>query len=46
MDGVISNRLGFRYQLNSHLLACVTIKAHWLAIADFIECGIGYQWQK
>jgi hypothetical protein len=46
INGVISNRLGFRYQFNSHLVACITIKAHWLAIADFIEWGIGYQWRK
>lgn len=44
--GLMSNRLGFRYQLTSHILACVTIKAHWPAIADFIEWGIGYKWQK
>jgi hypothetical protein len=42
--GTINNRIGLRYQLGHHLLAGVTIKAHWFAIADFIEWGIGYRW--
>jgi hypothetical protein len=41
--GIWSNRIGIRYKINEHLLAGITIKAHWLAIADFIEWGIGYK---
>lgn len=43
-DGAISNRLAIRYRLNRHLITGVTIKAHWFAIADFIEWGVGYKW--
>jgi len=42
--GNICNRIGIRYQLNRQWLAGITIKAHWFAIADFIEFGIGYRW--
>ena len=42
--GAISNKIGLRYQLNRHWLTSVSIKAHWFAIADFIEFGIGYRW--
>jgi hypothetical protein len=41
--GKISNRIGLRYQLTPKLIAGITIKAHWTAIADFIEWGIGYR---
>ena len=41
--GIFCNRIGIRYQINRHLLAGITIKAHWVAIADFIEWGIGYK---
>lgn len=41
--GTISNKIGLRYQLNRRWLTGITIKAHWLAIADFIEWGIGYR---
>ena len=43
VPGVISNRIAFRYQLNRHWLAGITIKAHWVAIADYIEWGLGYK---
>ena len=43
--GMISNRIGLRYQINDRLLAAVTIKAHWISVADFIEWGIGYRWK-
>jgi len=43
IPGSISNRIGVRYQINRHLLAAITIKAHWVAIADFIEWGVGYK---
>ncbi|HEY4787674.1 MAG TPA: acyloxyacyl hydrolase, partial [Bacteroidales bacterium] len=42
--GMISNKIGLRYQLNRHWLTSVAIKAHWFAIADFIEFGVGYRW--
>jgi hypothetical protein len=42
-DGIISNRLGLRYALNQHWMTGITVKAHWVAIADFIEWGIGYK---
>jgi len=42
-SGKISNRLGLRYQISPQLVAGITIKAHWTAIADFIEWGIGYR---
>ncbi len=44
-SGVMSNRIGIRYQISPCLLAAVTIKAHWAAMADFIEWGIGYRWK-
>jgi hypothetical protein len=46
VTGVINNRLGLRYHINPHLVTSVTIKAHWFAIADFVEFGIGYRWSK
>jgi hypothetical protein len=44
--GGISNRLSVRYQLSNKLSASFTIKAHWFAVADFFEWGIGYRWKK
>lgn len=41
---IISNRLGCRYALTDHILGSVMIKAHWPAIADFVEWGICYRW--
>jgi len=43
--GFISNRIGLRYQINDRLSAAVTIKANWVAIADYIEWGIGYHFK-
>jgi hypothetical protein len=37
--------LGLRYQLNEHLLANLSLKAH-LGQADFIEWGVGYKISK
>jgi hypothetical protein len=42
--GPITNRFAFRYHFDSGLTFGITIKAHWVAIADFIEWGVGYQW--
>ena len=44
-SGIINNRIGLRYQISPRLVAGITIKAHWTAIADFIEWGIGYRWK-
>lgn len=44
--GIISNKLSVRYQINSRLVAGVTVKAHWFAIADLFEWSIGYNWKK
>jgi hypothetical protein len=41
--GSISNKLSVRYHINPRLTAALTIKAHWFAIADFFEWGIGYK---
>jgi len=45
-NGSISNRIAVRYQINENWNAGLTIKAHWFAIADFFEWGIGYNWEK
>jgi hypothetical protein len=41
--GSISNRFGLRYYFNSNVTASVIVKAHWVAIADLIEWGIGFK---
>jgi hypothetical protein len=40
--GTMSNKAGFRYQLTDKLICSVLIKGHWLANADVIEWGMGY----
>jgi hypothetical protein len=40
---IISNKVGLRYSVSKHINTCVSIKAHWIARADFIEWGIGYK---
>jgi hypothetical protein len=40
--GKMSNKAGFRYQLTDNIICSVLIKGHWLANADVIEWGIGY----
>jgi hypothetical protein len=42
--GRISNRLGIRYRFSEHFLFNISVKAHWVAIADYLEWGIGYAW--
>lgn len=44
-SGNIVNKLSVRYQVTPKLNAGLTIKAHWFAIADFFEWGIGYRWK-
>lgn len=38
-------RIGLRYKISEHMMANFSIKAHY-AVADFIEWGIGYYWNK
>lgn len=42
----MNNQIGCRYALSSRILASVMIKAHWIAIADFLEWGFCYRWHK
>lgn len=44
--GLITNRIGLRYYFKKQWIVGVSIKAHWLAKADFIEWCIGYKWKK
>jgi len=44
--GLITNRIGLRYYIGKSWLAGVSIKAHWIAKADFIEWNVGYRWKK
>lgn len=46
VSGDISNRFMVRYQISNQVLASFAIKAHWFAVADFFEWGIGYRWKK
>ena len=44
-DGLIYNRLGFKYMLNRHLFVNLTLKSHF-AKADCVEPGIGWKFVK
>jgi hypothetical protein len=39
--GKVFHRIGFRYRVNEHLIAGVTLLTHW-ARADYFEWGVGY----
>jgi hypothetical protein len=41
--GNITNRIGLRYYFPKRFTASLMVKAHWVAIADVIEWGIGYK---
>ncbi len=41
-DGHFYHRIGFKYLLNEHLFANLTLKSHF-ARADYVECGIGWK---
>jgi hypothetical protein len=41
--GIITNRIGLRYYFNTKWAASVMVKAHWMAIADVVEWGVGYR---
>lgn len=45
-NGVMSDKIGLRYQLTGHWMASVSIKAHWLAKADFVEWAVRYTLKK
>lgn len=40
-NGLFYSRLGFKYQINNHLVVLLGLKSHW-AKADYVEYGIGY----
>jgi len=44
--GLITNRIGLRYNFRNNMIAGISIKAHWLAKADVVEWNIGYRWKK
>ncbi len=44
-DGHFYHRIGFKYQLNEHLFANLTLKTHF-ARADYVECGLGWKVRK
>ena len=44
-DGVIYNRIGFKYQVSHHLFLNLTLKTHY-AKADYAEWGIGWKFRK
>jgi hypothetical protein len=44
-DGHFYHRIGFKYKLNKHLFANLTLKSHF-AKADFVESGIGWKFGK
>ncbi len=42
----MTNRLGLKYSFANNLTLQFAIKSHWLAIADYIEWGIGYEFNR
>ena len=42
----VTNRVGVKYSLQNNLTFQFSIKAHWFAIADYIEWGIGYEFNR
>ncbi len=42
----MTNRLGLRYRTADNITFQFSIKSHWLAIADYFEWGIGYQFRR
>jgi hypothetical protein len=40
------NRIGLKYSLENNLTFQFSIKAHWLAVADYFEWGIGYEFNR
>ncbi|NOU17698.1 MAG: hypothetical protein HOO91_09075 [Bacteroidales bacterium] len=44
--GLITNRIGLRYNFRNNIAVGIAIKTHWLAKADIVEWSIGYRWKK
>ena len=44
--GNVSNKVGLRYNLSDRWFVGVSIKAHWFAIADFVELSLRYKLKK
>lgn len=44
--GFLTNKVGLRYQVMQNLYMSMSIKAHWLAKADFVEFGMRYSFTK
>jgi len=44
-DGLIYDRIGFRYKITNHIVLNTTMKTHW-GRADIIEFGMGYYFSK
>lgn len=42
-QGVLSHKLGLRYQLNNNMLASIAVKTHYFANSDFIEFSFRYK---
>jgi hypothetical protein len=42
-DKKYSNCFGLRYSLNKHWMMGASVKAHWVAIADFLEWNVAYR---
>ncbi len=42
----MTNRLGLKYTFANNLTLQFAIKSHWIAIADYIEWGIGYEFNR
>ena len=42
----MTNRLGVKYSFENNLCLQITVKSHWFATADYIEWGIGYEFNK
>jgi hypothetical protein len=42
----LTNRLGIKYLFKNNLALQFSIKSHWIAIADYFEWGIGYEFNR
>ncbi len=42
----MTNRIGLKYTFRNNLTLQVAVKSHWLAIADYVEWGIGYEFNR
>ena len=42
----MTNRLGIKYSFENNLTLQFSIKSHWIAIADYFEWGIGYEFNR